>query len=116
MSIIPGRYGGYGVRLPRPGSASRMVEPIPEGWKNTYARAEKALAEPFRGVTTDGKVVPGLFSPQQTGVSTELVKDAADCGAEKSRPPAAVDHTILGFQGSLRRRFPPLSKSPNTAF
>jgi hypothetical protein len=62
MSIIPGRYGGYGVRPLRPGSASRMVEPIPEGWKNTYARAEKALAEPFHGVTTDGKVVPGLFS------------------------------------------------------
>jgi hypothetical protein len=31
MAIIPGRYGGYGVRPPRPGSASRMVDPIPEG-------------------------------------------------------------------------------------
>ena len=48
-----------------------MVEPTPEGWKNTYARAEKALAEPFRGVTTDGKIVPALFSLQQTGVSTK---------------------------------------------
>jgi hypothetical protein len=55
-----------------------MVEPIPEGWKNTYARAEKALAEPFRGVTTDGKVVPGLFSLEQTGVSIKPVRDAAD--------------------------------------
>ena len=55
-----------------------MVEPIPDGWKNTYARAEKALAEPFRGVTTDGQVVPGLFSLQQTGISTTPVKDAAD--------------------------------------
>jgi hypothetical protein len=61
MAIIPGRYGGYGVRPPRPGSASRMVDPIPEGWKNTYARAERALAEPFRGVTTDGQVIPGLL-------------------------------------------------------
>ena len=78
MTIIPGRYGGYGVRSPRPGSASRMVDPMPEGWKNTYARAEKALAEPFRGVTTDGQVVPDLFSLQQTGVSTKPVKDAAD--------------------------------------
>src|SRR5262245_2025455 len=78
MAIIPGRYGGYGVRPPRPGSASRMVDPIPEGWKNTYARAERALAEPFRGITTDGQVVPGLFSLQQTGVSTRPVKDAAD--------------------------------------
>ena len=42
------------------------------------ARAERALAEPFRGVTTDGQVVPGLFSLQQTGVSTRPMKDAAD--------------------------------------
>jgi len=55
-----------------------MVEPIPEGWKNTYARAERALAEPFRGVTTDGQVIPGLFALQQTGISTRPIKDAAD--------------------------------------
>lgn len=67
MTIMPGRYGGYGVRPPRPGSASRMVDPIPEGWKNTYARAAKALAEPFRSVTTDGKVVPGLFRAAADG-------------------------------------------------
>jgi hypothetical protein len=36
------------------------------------------LAEPFRGVTTDGQVVPGLFSLRQTGISTEPIKDAAD--------------------------------------
>ena len=29
-----------------------------------------ALAEPFTGVTTDGRVVPGLFRISQTGVST----------------------------------------------
>src|SRR5438128_11918793 len=79
MAIIPGRYGGYGVRPPRPGSASRMVDPIPEGWKNTYARAERALAERLRGVTTDGQVIPGLFSLQQTAIATRPVKDAA-CG------------------------------------
>jgi len=56
-----------------------MVDPMPDGWKNTYARAERALAESFRGVTTDGQVVPGLFSLQQTGVfSTRPMKDAAD--------------------------------------
>ena len=94
MSIIPGRYGGCGVRPPRPGSASRMVAPIPEGWKNTYARAEKALAEPFRGVTTEGNVVPGLFSLQKTG--------------SRPHPPEAP----LKSQEDVS--FPP--KSPNTAF
>jgi hypothetical protein len=78
MAIIPGRYRGYGVRPPHPGSAGHMVDPIPEGWKITYTRAERALAEPFRGVTTDGQVVPGLFSLQQTGISTKPIKDTAD--------------------------------------
>jgi len=49
MAIIAGRYGGYGVRPPRLGSASRMVDPIPEEWKNTYARAARAWrAVPWR--------------------------------------------------------------------
>ena len=38
----------------------------------------KGLAEPFKGVTTDGKVVPGLFPVRSTGVSTEPVRKAAD--------------------------------------
>jgi hypothetical protein len=39
--------------------------------------AERALAEPFKGITTDGTVVPGLFSIQKTGVSTQPLQDAA---------------------------------------
>jgi hypothetical protein len=38
----------------------------------------KALAEPFRGVTTDGRIVPGLFKVKPTGVSTKPVREAAD--------------------------------------
>ena len=34
------------------------------------------LAEPFKGVTTDGHVVPGLFPIRATGVSTRPVIDA----------------------------------------
>ena len=34
----------------------------------------RARAEPFKGVTTDGKAVPGLFALAQTGVSTEPVR------------------------------------------
>lgn len=37
----------------------------------------KGLAEPFRGITTDGKVVPGLFTLKSTGVTTEPVRKAA---------------------------------------
>ncbi len=35
------------------------------------------LAEPFRGVTTDGNVIAGLFPIRATGVSTAPVRDAA---------------------------------------
>jgi len=38
----------------------------------------QALAEPFKGVTTDGNVVPDLFRIEATGVSTEPVKAAAE--------------------------------------
>jgi hypothetical protein len=38
----------------------------------------RGLAEPFRGITTDGKVVPGLFPLRSTGVSTAPVRRAAD--------------------------------------
>ena len=38
----------------------------------------RALAEPLVGVTTDGKVVEGLFSVAASGVSTEPVKVAAE--------------------------------------
>ena len=38
---------------------------------------QAALAEPFRGVTTNGVVQPGLFAITSTGVSTRPVRDAA---------------------------------------
>ena len=40
--------------------------------------AEKAIAEKFKGITTDGSLVPGLYSIKRTGVSTKPIKDAAD--------------------------------------
>lgn len=38
----------------------------------------KGLAEPFKGVTTNGEVVTGLFPIRSTGVSTEPVRQAAE--------------------------------------
>ena len=37
----------------------------------------RGLAEPFKGITTNGQVAPGLFSIHSTGVSTEPVQKAA---------------------------------------
>jgi hypothetical protein len=41
------------------------------------AADEKGLAEPFKGITRDGTVEPGLFSIRTTGVSTAPVVTAA---------------------------------------
>src|SRR5256712_1065587 len=38
----------------------------------------KGLAEPFKGITTNGAIEPGLFAIKSTGVSTEPVRKAAD--------------------------------------
>lgn len=38
---------------------------------------QRGLAEPFRGVTADGRIEPGLFTIKSTGVTTEPVKRAA---------------------------------------
>jgi hypothetical protein len=38
----------------------------------------EGLAEPFRGITTNGQVVPDLFYISPTGVSTEAVRNAAE--------------------------------------
>jgi hypothetical protein len=38
----------------------------------------KGLAEPFRGITTNGDVMPGLFQISPSGVSTEPVRNAAE--------------------------------------
>jgi hypothetical protein len=49
-----------------------------ERFRQMSDQAEKrGLAEPFHGVTADGKVTPGLFKIQSTGVSTEPVRKAA---------------------------------------
>jgi hypothetical protein len=68
----------FGIRQ-RPGSPGRhLPSPLSAFVTQTLARADAAVAEPFVGITTDGQPVRGLFSVQQTGVSTRPLKDAAD--------------------------------------
>src|SRR6266704_611323 len=38
----------------------------------------RGLAEPFKGITTNGTAQPGLFPIRSTGVSTEPVRKAAE--------------------------------------
>lgn len=48
--------------------------PVPPG---PASREAAALAEPFKGITTNGQVEAGLFPVRSTGVSTESVRKAA---------------------------------------
>jgi hypothetical protein len=39
---------------------------------------QEGLANPFKGITTNGQVIPGLFEISPSGVSTEPVRNAAE--------------------------------------
>ena len=59
-------------------SQQEQQETQREAFRKRSIDAEKTgLAEDFRGVTTDGKVQPGLFPIRSTGVSTGPVRKAA---------------------------------------
>ena len=48
----------------------------------------KGLAEPFKGLTANGEVAPGLFPIRSTGISTEPVTTA--CGPTWAPSPTAL--------------------------
>jgi hypothetical protein len=48
------------------------------GSPNYLEKSLAAAAEPFKGITTDGHVIPGLFRLQKTGVSTQSIREAAE--------------------------------------
>lgn len=66
--LLPGAYG----QDKNPVSTAEKFRE----WSEEYER--EGLAAPFKGVTTNGEVVPGLFEISPTGVSTESVRNAAE--------------------------------------
>ena len=44
----------------------------------SLAAEKPGLAEPFKGITANGQIEPGLFAIRSTGVSTEPVRKAAE--------------------------------------
>ncbi len=57
--------------------SSSLSAQTPPAAGGPASREAAALAEPFRGITADGKVEPGLFTIRATGVTTEPVRQAA---------------------------------------
>ena len=85
----------YRPRQRPPISGRRLSDPLPEGLQRYRDNAEASIAVPFKGVTTDGTPVPGLFPIQATGVSTQPLVAAAT---------ALLDS--LGPEQAARVRFP----------
>ena len=66
------------VRHQRPVvSARARPAQLPETLQRYLANAEAALAEPFKGISADGRPLRGLFPIAPTGVSTEAITKAA---------------------------------------
>lgn len=69
---------GFKPRL-RPMSSGRaMPDELPDRFKAMLDTAETLLGKDFKGVTTDGNTVPGLFTIGQTGIPSGGIKAAAD--------------------------------------
>jgi len=77
----------WNVRHTRPVvSARARPEKLPELLQRYVGNAEAALAEPFTGITTDGRPIRGLFPIAPTGVSTQPITDAAAAFAASLTP------------------------------
>jgi hypothetical protein len=53
------------------------MDRLPDNLQGMRAAALAAAGTPLVGVTTDGKLVPGLFPIEPTGISTQPITDAA---------------------------------------
>jgi hypothetical protein len=70
-------YLGLGLRNRQPVSARTPAPDVGERFGRMRGNGEARVAEPFKGITTDGIVVPNLFPLEATGISTEPIRRAA---------------------------------------
>src|SRR5579864_3229136 len=70
-------YSGLGLRKRTPVSARTPAAEIGERFGRMRAHGEEILAQPFKGITSDGNVIPHLFPLKSIGVSTEPIRRAA---------------------------------------
>ncbi len=71
-------FAGLKLRRRPPGSARVPLPQLSPFLAEYRAKGEAALAEPFAGITTDGRGLRDLFPVVKTGVPTRPVQDAAE--------------------------------------
>jgi uncharacterized protein DUF3500 len=59
-------------------SARDLSSQLNERTRGMRLAGEEAVAKPFVGIASDGKLAPGLFPIEKTGVSTEAIRAAAE--------------------------------------
>ena len=94
----------FRVRNRPPVSGRRLDPDMSEQMANNIRDAETQIAEPFRGLTADGQVVPGLFTLQETGLSNEGVKQAAEAWLD-SVDPSQRDSALFSVDSDAWRRW-----------
>ncbi|MCE2457849.1 MAG: DUF3500 domain-containing protein [Dehalococcoidia bacterium] len=94
----------FKVRNRPPVSGRRLDPDMSEQMANNIRDAETQIAEPFRGLTADGHVVPNLFTLQETGLSNEAVKRAADAWLD-CVDPGQRDSALFSVDSDAWRRW-----------
>ena len=94
----------FRVRNRPPVSGRRLDPDMSEQMANNIRDAEAQIAEPFRGLTADGHVVPNLFTLQETGLSNEAVKRAADAWLD-CVDPGQRDSALFSVDSDAWRRW-----------
>ena len=69
---------GLRPRQRPPASARTLPAQLPGFLRGYLETGEAAVAEPFKGIAADGRIEPGLFPLQATGVPTRPIADAAE--------------------------------------
>ena len=72
------RLRDYNVRVRAISSGRKFPEGLSGNASRMFENSKTSLAEDFKGVTSDGTVVPGLFSLGKTGQGTRPIKNAVN--------------------------------------
>ena len=78
LFVVGLRFQPAAVSQSSPAGQAPPRRPPAELLRLSIAAETPGLADPFRGITTNGTIEPGLFEIRSTGVSTAAVREAAD--------------------------------------
>lgn len=84
-------------------SGRRLDTNMSEQMAENIRNAETQIAEPFKGLTTDGNVVPGVFTLRKTGLSNEGMKLAAEAWLDSIDPGRREDALFAVDSDAWRR-------------